>query len=51
MLPFYLDYQRKLQEAFPDENVRFFFKAEGPLTTAYSLRRDGFFMTFMTILN
>ena len=46
MLPFYLDYQRKLQEAFPDENVRFFFKAEGPLTTAYSLRRDGFFYDF-----
>jgi hypothetical protein len=43
MLPFYLDYQRQLQDAFPGENVRLTFKAEGPLTTAYTLRRDGFF--------
>ncbi|MDD5599224.1 MAG: uroporphyrinogen decarboxylase family protein [Victivallaceae bacterium] len=46
MLPFYLDYQQKLREAFPGENVGLCFKAEGPLTTAYTLRRDGFFYDF-----
>ncbi|MFA6714922.1 MAG: uroporphyrinogen decarboxylase family protein [Victivallales bacterium] len=46
MLPFYLEYQQKLREAFPDEKVNLVFKAEGPLTTAYTLRRDGFFYDF-----
>ncbi|OGV49952.1 MAG: hypothetical protein A2X49_00625 [Lentisphaerae bacterium GWF2_52_8] len=43
MLPYYLEYQRKMQEAFPDEKVGFAYKGEGPITTAYLLRRDEFF--------
>lgn len=43
MLPFYLEYRRQMQEAFPGERIGFAFKYEGPLTTAYTLRRDNFF--------
>jgi len=43
MTPFFLEYWRKMKEAFPGENVGFAFKGEGPLTTAYTLRRDEFF--------
>lgn len=43
MLPFYMEYRKKMQEAFPGEKVGFAYKAEGPLTTAYILRRDNFF--------
>ncbi len=46
MFPFYLDYHRQMVKAFPGEPVGFAFKAEGPLTTAYALRRDGFFYDF-----
>lgn len=46
MVPFYMDYLRKMQEAFPEEYVAFVFKAEGPLTTAYTLRRDNYFYDF-----
>lgn len=43
MFPYYLEYRKKMQEAFPGEPVGFGFKGEGPLTTAYTLRRDDFF--------
>ncbi len=46
MFPFYLDYYRQMVKAFPGEPVGFAFKSEGPLTTAYALRRDGFFYDF-----
>ncbi|MEN6302981.1 MAG: hypothetical protein ABFD96_09670 [Armatimonadia bacterium] len=44
MAPFFLDFREKLQQAFPEEKVRLSFGAEGPLTTAYEVRGDGFFM-------
>ena len=37
-LPFYLDFQRRLEDAFPGEKCALIFKPEGPLTTAYLLR-------------
>ncbi|MPM46799.1 hypothetical protein SDC9_93505 [bioreactor metagenome] len=43
MFPFYRDYFQILRRAFPDEAVGFGFKSEGPMTTGYLLRRDGFF--------
>lgn len=43
MLGFYRDFQQQLREAFPGEPVGLSFGAEGPLTTAYELRGDGFF--------
>lgn len=43
MFSYYLEYRRKMREAFPDEAVGFGYKGEGPLTTAYTLRRDDFF--------
>ena len=43
MAPFYLDFREKLQEAFPGERVGFGFGGEGPITTAYELRGEGFF--------
>ncbi len=35
---FFLDYRKKLQEAYPDNNVNWSMGYEGPLTTAYELR-------------
>ncbi|MBN1352699.1 hypothetical protein JXJ21_25145 [candidate division KSB1 bacterium] len=43
MAPFYLEYRRKMQAAFPDEPVGFGYGYEGPMTTAYTLRRDAIF--------
>jgi len=43
MAPFYLDFRRQMQAAFPDEPVGLGFGAEGPITTAYELRGEGFF--------
>lgn len=43
MAPFYLRFRERLAEAFPNENVGFSFGAEGPITTAYELRGEGFF--------
>ncbi|MDP6778885.1 MAG: uroporphyrinogen decarboxylase family protein [Candidatus Latescibacteria bacterium] len=43
MMPFYLDYQRQLREAFPGENVGLSFSVQGPMTTAYGLRGMEFF--------
>ena len=47
MAPFFLDYRDKLQAAFPGEKVGFGYGKEGPLTTAYELRGDGFFYDMM----
>ncbi len=41
--PFFSDFRDKLAAAFPDEAVGLSFGAEGPITTAYELRGDGFF--------
>ena len=43
MAPFYLDYKRQMADAFPDEKIGFGYGLEGPLTTAYELRGEGFF--------
>lgn len=43
MAPFYLDFQQQMRAAFPDETVSLGFGAEGPITTAYELRGEGFF--------
>jgi len=43
MAPFYLEYRRKLMEAFPGRPCAFGYKSEGPLTTAYLLRGEGVF--------
>jgi len=43
MFPFYLEYREKMQQAFSAEKVGFAYMGEGPLTTAYLLRRDEFF--------
>lgn len=43
IFPLYLKYYQEMQEAFPDEKVTFAYKGEGPLTTAYTLRRNDFF--------
>ncbi|MHB0878083.1 MAG: uroporphyrinogen decarboxylase/cobalamine-independent methonine synthase family protein [Anaerolineae bacterium] len=43
MAPFYLDFRRQMQEAFPGEEVGFTFGLEGPITTAWELRGEGFF--------
>ena len=41
--PFYLEFWEKMKAAFPDEKVGFSFGVEGPITTAYELRGEGFF--------
>ena len=58
MIPFYLDYRRRLERAFPGEEVGFGCKHEGPLTTAYVLRDAGVFLdpydepeTFKSFMN
>jgi hypothetical protein len=43
MAPFYLDFRQKMLAAFPGERVGFAFGGEGPITTAYELRGEGFF--------
>jgi len=44
MFPFYLDLWEQLKKALPDERIAFGgFGAEGPITTAWSLRGHGFF--------
>ncbi len=37
MTPFYLDFRKKLQAAFPDEQIHFGWQWEGPVTTAWGL--------------
>lgn len=46
LAPFYLDFRRKLQEAFPDQSVQFGYGLEGPITTAWELRGEGLFTDF-----
>jgi hypothetical protein len=43
MAPFYLDFRERMRQAFPGEPVGLSFGAEGPMTTAYELRGEGFF--------
>ena len=43
MAPFFLDFREQMQRAFPGEAVGFSYGLEGPVTTAYELRGDGFF--------
>ncbi len=44
---FYRDFHRQLQQAFPDENVWYSYGWEGPITTAYELRGDAFFLDIL----
>jgi len=44
MAPFYLQYKRRLGEAFPEADVLFCFGHEGPVTTAYTLLGMDFFV-------
>lgn len=46
-MPFYLEQHRQLTEAFPGENVTFSFVKEGPITTAWILRGEQFFLDLM----
>lgn len=46
MAPFYLDFRKKLVEAFAGEQCGLCFGLEGPITTAYELRGEGFFTDF-----
>ena len=43
MAPFYLDFLRQIRDAFPGEEVGFTYGLEGPITTAWELRGEGFF--------
>jgi hypothetical protein len=43
MAPFFLSFRERMVEAFPGERVGFAFGSEGPITTAYELRGEGFF--------
>lgn len=43
MAPFYLGFRERMREAFPGETVGFGFGDEGPITTGYELRGEGFF--------
>lgn len=43
MAPFYLDFRRQMQDTLPGETVGFGYGEEGPLTTAYEMRGEGFF--------
>jgi len=45
--PFFLDFREKLRAAFPGEAVGLSFGAEGPITTAYELRGQAFYMDVM----
>ena len=47
MAPFFLDFRQRLRGAFPEESVGFSYGLEGPITTAYELRGDGFFYDIM----
>ncbi len=44
MTSFYLEFQREMQRVFPEERVGWGFGYEGPLTTAYEMRGEGFFL-------
>lgn len=42
--PFYLEFQKEMQKAFPEEPVRLGIEQEGPVTTAWALRGEAWFM-------
>lgn len=44
MTAFFLDFREQLRKAFPGEPVGLSWGDEGPVTTAYELRGDGFFL-------
>jgi hypothetical protein len=44
MAPFFMGFREKLRTAFPGEAVGLSFGAEGPITTAYELRGQSFYM-------
>ncbi|NPV09886.1 MAG: hypothetical protein HPY83_18235 [Anaerolineae bacterium] len=43
MAPFFLDFWEKMRAAFPGREVGFSYGLEGPITTAWELRGEGFF--------
>lgn len=43
MAPFYIEYRRKMSEAFDGEPCGLWFNHEGPITTAYTLRGNDVF--------
>jgi hypothetical protein len=43
MAPFYVEFRSRMQAAFPDERVGLSYGAQGPITTAWELRGEGFF--------
>jgi hypothetical protein len=47
MAPFFLDYKRQLEQAFPEEKVGFSYGLEGPITTAYELRGQDFLLDLL----
>lgn len=47
MAPFFRDFREQLRAAFPGEPVGLSFGAEGPITTAYELRGQEFYMDIM----
>ena len=47
MAPHFLDYRRQLFKAFPNEPIGYGLSAEGPLTTAYELRGQDFFIDIL----
>ena len=44
---FYINFLARMRQAFPDETVRFCYGWEGPVTTAYELRGDAFFLDIL----
>lgn len=47
MAPFFMEFRETLRAAFPDESVGLSFGGEGPITSAYVLRGEGFYMDVM----
>lgn len=43
LAPFYMDFRRRMREAFPGKSVGFGYGLEGLITTAWELRGEGFF--------
>ncbi|NPV48901.1 MAG: hypothetical protein HPY69_18320 [Armatimonadetes bacterium] len=42
--PYFLGFLERLKDAFPEERVSWSWGGEGPITTAYELRGEGFFL-------
>lgn len=43
MAPFFLDFRRQMEAAFPGQKIGLSYGMEGPITTAWELRGSGFF--------